>query len=233
MRIRNRATLGASLLFITVVVTAGCGSPDSGQGASNAQPSSATGENEAPQTSAGTTAAEDVSIENLTRPATPEQIDYVLQNPVSVKEFPSAADALVEIGKRVSVIYHTDPESLTPAEDDALYASVYDASSPHFQMLRDSLDQRREMVAAEYFLNDENFEATFSIEPTGESPTFNVAGVGVNANVLYGGNADVYENMGANQEALLDANANFTIKKIDGEWRLWGTDSVSELHDIG
>lgn len=197
------------------------------------EPSSATGENEAPQANNGETVSDGSIIENLTRPATPEQIAYVLENPVSVEQFPNARDALVELGKRTSVIYHTDPESLTPEENDALYASAYDTSSPMFGTLRDSMDVRRTQLASEYFLLDENFESTVTLEPTDIPPTTNVAGVSVNADIIYGGNAEVYDNMGANHELLLaDGNANFTIKQVDGEWKIWGTDSVQELGNV-
>lgn len=199
------------------------------------EPSSATGENEAPDAGngeMGENPTDSSIIENLTRPSTEEQITYVLENPVSVEEFPNARDAIVELGKRMSVIFHTDPESLSPEENDALYAAVYDASSPAYQTLKDSMDERRTIVSGEYVLFDSNFEATFALEPTDIPPTTNVAGVGVNADIIYSGNGSVYENMGYNKEAAEDYNANFTIKQINGEWRLFATDSHQDLGDI-
>lgn len=199
------------------------------------EPSSATGENEAPDVGngeTGETVSDSSVIENLTRPSTEDQITYVIENPVSVEEFPNARDAIVELGKRMSVIYHTAPEALSPEETDALYESVYDTSSLNYQELRSSMDARRPVVAGEYVLFDSNYEATFALEPTEVEPTTNVAGVSVNADIIYSGNGSVYENMGYNKEAALDYNANFTIKQIDGEWRIWGTDSHQDLGDI-
>lgn len=192
--------------------------------------SSGPNQNEAPSESTEGS-PEEVSIENLMSPSSKEQVQYIIDNPVSVEDFPDPVDAVVEIGKHSNVLFLADPTKFTPAESEAMYASIYDSTSPYYEGSKVSMEQRREIVASQFILHGDQLEASFSLQPTVTTAESSPEGAVVNTNIIYSGN--VLDFMGGNPDTTIDYNADIVLSNDGTNWHIYAGNSNHEVGDIG
>lgn len=169
-------------------------------------------------------------IEGAATPSTPEQVQYVIDNPVSKKDHPNPVDALLAIGARANIIMLSDPEAYSHEQVAAMYESIYDSTSPYYDETVASMEERRKVAAAGFSLYD-GLENHVSIRPTTDIAQPSPEGVVINADILYGGNVkDVF---GANPDTELDFNADFVLTDDGENWQIYAGNNNHQVGDIG
>lgn len=170
-------------------------------------------------------------IENVSRPSTAEHVQYILDNPVPVEQFSDPLDALVELGKHSNILLLANPDDYDAAQSDAMYASIYDPSSPYFQQSKDSMERRRVVAAAEFSLYGPDLQASLSLAPTSTTANQVPEGVSINTNIVYSGN--ILNMFGASPETAMDYNADMVLTNDGTNWHIYAANNNHEIGDIG
>lgn len=175
---------------------------------------------------------EDVSasIDTLVTTSTPEQMQYVIDNPVSMDKFSDPVDALAELGRYSNVLFLSDPDKTPQETSTALYETIFDANSPAYASTVEGMDERRSYVAAERILFGEELEAYLAFEPTVTEAVQAREGLAVNTNMVYGGNISRFK--GSSEKSTTDYNVDFILTNDGTNWKIYAANNQTEMGDV-
>lgn len=202
-------------------------------------------ESPTPETNVGTEATGEAIIADLNKKATPEQIQYVIDNPVNIAEAPTVGDALAALSDRLTVVMNSGEPDLdapvgevvftpeTQASYEAMGPSIMDATSPNYDAMLGSLRARRNQIGAMFML-DSNAETEVNLLPTSDVDTPLQAGSSIDITVNTVWTTNQPDNLTNDGEYNNDYSSTMTLS-VDaaGNIRIYNSTDITDIGNIG
>lgn len=202
-------------------------------------------ESSAPETNVGTETTGEAIIAGLNKKATPEQVEYVINNPVNVAEAPTVGDAFAALSDRFTVVMNSGEPDLdapageivftpeTQASYDAMGPSIMDVTSPYYDAMLDSLRARRNQIGAMFML-DANAETEANLLPVSDADTPLQAGSSIDVTVNTVWTTNQPDNRTNDGKYNNDHSSTMTLS-VDaaGNIRIYNSTDVKDIGNIG
>ncbi len=151
--------------------------PNAGEEAETSAAPNAENETPAPETTGTVETTGETVISGLNKKATPEQVQYVIDNPVNISEAATVGEAFEALGDRLTVLVNSGEPDLdaplgevvftpeTEATYEAMGRSFFDVTSPHYDAMLESMRDRRHQIGA-MFMVEQNAETRVDLVAT-------------------------------------------------------------------